>query len=158
MTFTSICICLIAIVSFHYIYGHIPEDAPNVVVKKIENYKMLFLPYPKEPIPNDDPAKLNFNVQKDNIDVYGLFVSIIIKDKKLGSIVHQIPYKFYPIGDIFIDHVFTNSSEYEIFLLAKINNDPKYQTNPLMGKFDISVREQNKGLLASTFDFFKNPS
>ena len=83
--------------------------------------------------------------------------SIIIKDKALGKIVDQIPYKFYPIGDIFIDHMFTNSSEYEIFLLAKINDDPKYATKPLMTKFDISVREPQKGLLGSVFDFF-NPS
>lgn len=150
LTLTS----LIAIISHSSVYAHIPEDAPNVSVKKIENYKMLFLPYPKEPIPNEDPAKLNFNVKKDDIDVYGLFASIIIKDKNLGSIVHQIPYKFYPIGDIFIDHTFTNSSEYEIFLLTKIADDPKYSTNPLMAKFDISVKEPKKGLLASAFDFF----
>lgn len=145
---------LIVIISYSSVFAYILEDAPNVSVKKIKNYKMLFLPYPKEPIPNEDPAKLNFNVKKDDIDVYGLFASIIIKDKNLGSIVHQIPYKFYPIGDIFIDHTFTNSSEYEIFLLTKIADDPKYSTNPLMAKFDLSVREPKKGLLGSAFDFF----
>lgn len=154
--FLFVFLCIIALLSYDLVYGHIPEDAPNVIVKEIENYKMLFLPYPKEPIPNGDPAKLNFNVQKDNIDVVGLFASIIIKDKELGKIVDQIPYKFYPIGDIFIDHKFTNSSDYEIFLLAKINDDQKYSTNPLMAKFDISVREPKKGLLASAFDFFNS--
>ena len=146
--------CLIVVLSYGLVYGHIPEEAPNVIVKEIENYKILFLPYPKEPVPNGDSAKLNFNVQKNNLDVYGLFASIIIKDKELGKIVDQIPYKFYPIGDIFIDHTFSNSSNYEIFLLAKINDDPKYATNPLMTKFDISVREPQQGLLGSVFDFF----
>lgn len=147
-------ICLIVSLAYNSVYGHIPEDAPNVIVKEIENYKILFLPYPKEPVPNGDSTKLNFNVQKDDLDVYGLFASIIIKDKEVGKIVDQIPYKFYPIGDIFIEHMFTSSSEYEIFLLAKINDDPKFATNPLMTKFDISVREPQKGLLGSVFDFF----
>jgi len=28
--------------------SHIPENASNVDLKKMDNYKVLFLPYPKE--------------------------------------------------------------------------------------------------------------
>ena len=142
----------IILVSTH---AHIPDDYPGVIVKNIDEYKVKLLPYPKEPIPNDNSTRLNFNIQKDNLDVFGLFASIIIKDKKSNSILDQIPYKFYPVGDFLVKYIFVNSSDYEVLLQTKINNDPKYETVPLIANFDITVKDSSD-FVDSLFNFL-NP-
>lgn len=151
----SIFILFVIPINFIFIQAHIPDDYPGVVVKNVDEYKVKLLPYPKEPLPNDNSTKLNFNIQKDGLDVIGLFASIIIKDKKTDSILDQIPYKFYPVGDFLIDYIFSNSSDYEILLQTKINSDPKYETVPLITNFDITVKDSGD-FLGSVFDFL-NP-
>ncbi len=40
--------------NFHMVDSDIPENAPNVVVKKLDNYKVLFLTCPKEATKGDN--------------------------------------------------------------------------------------------------------
>jgi hypothetical protein len=120
-------------------YAHIFTDTPNTVTKNIDNYQIDFLPVPNIPLVNDNSTKLNFSLLENNTDVYNVFVSLIIKDRNSGNVVEQIPYKFYEFGDITLPYTFQNVSDYIITFQARINGDPKYEANPLIANFDISV-------------------
>jgi hypothetical protein len=76
---------------------------------------------------------------ENKTDVYNVFVSLIIKDRNLGNVVEQIPYKFYEFGDITFPYTFQNVGDYIITFHARINGDPKYEVNPLIANFDVSV-------------------
>jgi hypothetical protein len=122
------------------IYAHIFTDTQDAAVtKNIDNYQIVFLPFPNIPLANDNSTKLNFSLIKNKTDVYNVFVSLIIKDRNSGNVVEQIPYKFYEFGDITLPYTFQNVGDYIITFHARINGDPKYEVNPLIANFDISV-------------------
>jgi hypothetical protein len=90
-----------------FAYAHIFLDTPNSVTKNIGKYQLIFLPYPNIPIANDNSTRLNFSLMENKTDVYNVFVSLIIKDRKSGNaVVEQIPYKFYEFGDITFPYIF----------------------------------------------------
>ena len=120
-------------------YAHIFTDTPNIITKNIDKYQVVFLPYPNIPLVNDNSTKLNFSLMENKTDVYSVFVSLIIKDRNLGNVVEQIPYKFYEFGDITFPYTFQNVGDYIITFHARINGDPKYEVNPLIANFDVSV-------------------
>jgi hypothetical protein len=117
-------------------YAHFSGGA----TKNIDKYRIVFLLYPSKPIVGDNSTKLNFSVldKDNNSDVYGLFTSLIIKDKTTGSIVEETPFKFHEFGDITFPYTFKNNTDYEVILQAKIGNDPKYENTPLTTSFDIT--------------------
>ena len=108
-------------------YAHIFTDTPNTITKNIDNYQIVFLPFPNIPLVNDNSTKLNFSLMENKTDVYNVFVSLIIKDRNLGNVVEQILY------------IFQNVSDYIITFQARINGDPNYKINPLIANFNISV-------------------
>jgi hypothetical protein len=124
----------------HLVYAHIFTDIQNTITKNIDKYQLIFLPYPTIPIANDNSTRLNFSLMENKTDVYNVFVSLIIKDRKSGNVVEQIPYKFYEFGDITFPYTFRNASNYIISFEAKIHGDPKYKVNPLIANFDIPVK------------------
>src|ERR687895_1469126 len=122
------------------VYAHIFTDTQSTAVtKNIDNYQIDFLPVPNILSVNDNSTKLNFSLLENNTDVYNVFVSLIIKDRNSGNVVEQIPYKFYEFGDITLPYTFQNVGDYIITFHARINGDPKYEDNPLIANFDISV-------------------
>lgn len=121
--------------------GHIFVDTPNVSYKDKGPYRVIFLPYPGTPEVNDTSTKLNFSVQKNNTDVVGLFVSLILQDKATGKIISQTPYKFHEFGDVTFPYVFNKSGNYMVGLQSRINGDPLYDRNPLLVSFDLSVND-----------------
>jgi hypothetical protein len=122
-----------------FAYAHIFSDTPNAITKNFDKYQLVFLPYPNIPLVNDNSTRLNFSLMENKTDVYGLFISLIIKDRNSGNVVEQIPYKFYEFGDTTFPYTFRNASNYIITFHAKINGDPNYKVNPLIANFDISV-------------------
>src|SRR5215203_2207477 len=82
---------------------------------------------------------LNFNVQKEGIDVANTFASLIIMDKDTRKIVHQIPYQFYLFADMSYLYVFKNEGKYSLSLLTKIAGDEKYKDTPLIVTFDLDT-------------------
>ena len=119
--------------------AHIFVNTTNVSFKDKGQYRVIFLPYPGQPMVNDTTTKLNFSVQLNNTDVVGLFVSLIIQDKPTGKIVSQTPYKFHEFGDVTFPYVFNKSGDYLVGLQSKINGHPLYEKNPLLVSFDVSV-------------------
>jgi hypothetical protein len=123
-----------------FAYAHLFSDTPNTITKNIGKYQLIFLPYPNIPLTNDNSTRLNFSLMENKTDVYNVFVSLIIKDRESGNVVvEQIPYKFYEFGDITFPYIFRNASDYVVTFQARINGDPKYEVNPLIANFDISV-------------------
>jgi hypothetical protein len=122
-----------------FAYAHIFIDTPNTITKNIYNYQIVFLPYPSIPLANDNSTRLNFSLTENKTDVYNVFVSLIIKEKSSANIVEQIPYKYYEFGDITFPYTFQKVGDYVITLQARINGDAKYDVNPLIANFDISV-------------------
>ena len=64
---------------------------------------------------------------------------LVIKERNTGNILGQIPYKFYEFSDITFRYPFQHVGNFVVTLEAKINGDPKYQDNPLISNFEISV-------------------
>ena len=127
-----------------FAYAHIFIDTPNTITKNIDKYQIVFLPYPNIPLANDNSTRLNFSLTENKTDVYNVFVSLIIKDRSSGNVIEQIPYKFYEFGDITFPYTFQNVGDYIITFQARINEDPKYEVNPLIANFDISVINANE--------------
>ena len=120
-------------------YAHIFSDTPNTITKNIDNYLIVFLPYPNIPLVNDNSTRLNFSLTENKTDVYNVFVSLNIKERSSGNVVEQIPYKFYEFGDITFPYTFQKVGDYVVTVQTRINGDPKYEVNPLIANFDISV-------------------
>ena len=122
-----------------FAYAHILIDTPNTITKNIDKYQIVFLSYPNIPLANDNSTRLNFSLTENKTDVYNVFVSLIIKEKTSGNVIEQIPYKFYEFGDITFPYTFKKVGDYIVTLQTRINGDPKYEVNPLIANFDISV-------------------
>jgi hypothetical protein len=68
-----------------------------------------------------------------------IFAALTIKEKNLGKIVHQVPYKLYEFGDITFPYTFQNNTDYQLLLQIRISGDSKYENSPLVVGFDISA-------------------
>ena len=120
-------------------YAHIFSATPNIITKKIDNYQLVYLPYPNIPLVNDNSTRLNFSLTENKTDVYNVFVSFIIKERSSGNVVERVPYKFYEFGDITFPYTFQKVGDYVVTVQIRINEDPKHKVDPLIANFDISV-------------------
>jgi hypothetical protein len=66
----------------HFAYAHIFINTNNTITKDIDKYQLVFLPYPDILIANDNFTRLNFSLMENKTDVYNVFVSLIIKDRR----------------------------------------------------------------------------
>ena len=113
------------------------------ISKNIDKYQIVFQPLPIVPEANEN-STLNFSIlDKDNANVYNVYAALAIREKNTGKVVGQTPYKFYEFSDITFPYKFTNNTDYIATFEARINGDPKYQDNPLVSNFDISVGNKN---------------
>jgi hypothetical protein len=113
------------------------------ISKNIDNYQIIFQPIPIVPAANEN-STLNFSIlDKDNANVNNVYAALAIREKNTGKVVEQVPYKFYEFSDITFPYKFENNTDYIASFEARINGDPKYQDNPLVSNFDISVGNNN---------------
>jgi hypothetical protein len=141
-------------------YAHIFSDSENSITKNVDGkYQVAFLPYPSTPVVNDTSTKLSFSIMENNTDVPNLFTSLIILDKNTKSIVEQTPYKFHEFGDVTYSYMFRSDGDYTAVVQAKINGNPKYESNPLKASFDISVQnmEKSSNLFSQIMLFYVTP-
>ena len=80
---------------------------------------------------------------KDGDNIYNVDVSFVIKNRDSGNVEEQLPYKFYEFSDITLPYNFQKIANYVITVETRVNGDPKYQANPLVTHFDISVKDPN---------------
>lgn len=138
-SFLLVVLSPLSISEFQIAAAHIFIDTPNVIMKDIGSYRVIFLPYPGTPLPDDNSTQLNFSIQQNGTDVIGVFVSLKIQDKKTNNTIEEIPYKFHEFGDVTFPYTFRNEGNYIVTLLSKINGDPTYGDKPLLADFELFV-------------------
>lgn len=117
-----------------------------------DGLQVVFAPYPSAPIgDNNSTTQLNFSVLQKGANLYNIHSAVVITDKRTGEQVAQIPYKQYEISDITIPYVFKNTGDYVVTLKTRIPGDAKYQSNPLVASFPISVISQIQSMLSNGY-------
>jgi len=66
------------------------------------------------------------NIENEGGNLKNIYSSAIILNKKNGSIISKVPFKFYVISVLSIPYMFLNEGDYVVSLLTKINGNPKY--------------------------------
>jgi len=132
----------ISIVSLsHYAYAHSTFKSGRIVKTIDNNYQALFRLYPKF-ASADQNATMHFDIlNKNDSDLVGVHAALVMKEKETGTIVEQIPYKFYESSNISIPYEFDNNSDYVATLLTRIKGYSKYLASPLQADFDIPIRQ-----------------
>ena len=133
----AICILLVIQTGVVVAYGHFFGATKN-----IDNYQVIFAPNPSTPIAGDNSTSLNFSVLENNANIYNIYAAMVVTKKQSGDIIAQMPYKFQEFSDITIPYTFNDTGTYVVTLQTRIAGDEKYQNNPLVASFDISVGNQ----------------
>ncbi|HEV8405815.1 MAG TPA: hypothetical protein VGQ13_07915 [Nitrososphaera sp.] len=112
--------------------------------RTIDNYQIVFSPYPSTPKAGDNSTLLNFSVLENNSNIYNIYAAVVITEKQSGNIVEQIPYKLYEFSDFTVPFTFSKPGDYTVRLQARVLGDEKYQANQLVASFDISALDPNQ--------------
>jgi hypothetical protein len=137
LSFIVLAICIIIIIQTGVAYGHFFGATRN-----IDNYQVIFAPSPSTPIAGDNSTSLNFSILENNANIYNIYAAMVVTEKQSGDIIGQIPYRFQEFSDITIPYTFNDTGTYVVTLQTRIAGDEKYQNNPLVASFDISVGNQ----------------
>ena len=137
LSFIVLAICIIVIIQTGVAYGHFFGATKN-----IDNYQIIFAPSPSTPITGDNSTSLNFSVLENNSNIYNIYAAMVVTEKQSGDIIGQIPYRFQEFSDITIPYTFNDTGTYVVTLQTRIAGDEKYQDNPLVASFDVSVGNQ----------------
>ena len=130
----------VSIVSLsHFAYAHTTVDS-RAITKTIDNkYKIAFQLYPKFASAGQDTT-LHFSiVDGKGSNLVGVYAALVMKEKERGTIVEQMPYRFYESSDISIPYKFHDNSNYVATLFTRISGDSKYLATPLEADFNIPV-------------------
>lgn len=120
-------------------YGHFFGAA-----KDVDGYQVIFAPIPSTPVAGSNSTLLNFSILKDGVNIYNIHSALAITNRSGGAIVDQIAYKPYEFSDITIPYAFERPGDYAIALYTRIAGDEKYQADPLVASFDISIADPNQ--------------
>ena len=104
----------------------------------IDNYQVVFSPYPATPVAGSNSTQLNFSILENNTNIYNVYSAAVIKDKS-GKTIDQVPYRLYEFSDISIPYTFNNTGDYVVTLETRVAGDAKYQNSPLVASFNLSV-------------------
>lgn len=137
LSFIVLAICIIVIIQTGVAYGHFFGATKN-----IDNYQIIFAPSPSTPITGDNSTSLNFSVLENNANIYNIHAAMVVTEKQSGDIIGQIPYRFQEFSDITIPYTFNDTGTYVVTLQTRIAGDEKYQDDPLVASFDVSVGNQ----------------
>jgi len=106
----------------------------------IDNYQIVFSPYPATPKAGDNSTALNFSIlDKDGNNINNVYSALVITEKRSGKIIDQVPYKLFEFSDISIKYTFPRPGDYIATLQTRIQGDPIYQANPLVASFPVSA-------------------
>lgn len=137
LSFIVLAICIIVMIQTGVAYGHFFGATKN-----IDNYQVIFAPSPSTPITGDNSTSLNFSVLENNANIYNIYAAMVVTEKQSGDIIGQVPYRFQEFSDITIPYTFNDTGTYVVTLQTRIAGDEKYQEEPLVASFDISVGNQ----------------
>jgi hypothetical protein len=137
LSFIVLAIYIIVMIQTGVAYGHFFGATKN-----IDNYQVIFAPSPSTPITGDNSTSLNFSVLENNANIYNIYAAMVVTEKQSGDIIGQVPYRFQEFSDITIPYTFNDTGTYVVTLQTRIAGDEKYQDDPLVASFDISVGNQ----------------
>lgn len=137
LSFIVVLAICIVVIQTGVAYGHFFGATKN-----IDNYQVIFAPSPSTPIVGDNSTSLNFSVLENNANIYNIYAAMLVTEKQSGDIIGQVPYEFQEFSDITIPYTFNDTGSYVVTLQTRIAGDEKYQDNPLVASFDISVGNQ----------------
>jgi hypothetical protein len=140
VSFIALSVFSVLIVNLsHYAYAHTTVDS-GTISKTIDNkYKIAFQLYPKFASAGQDTT-LHFSiVDGKGSNLVGVYAALVMKEKERGTIVEQMPYRFYESSDISIPYKFHDNSNYVATLFTRISGDSKYLATPLQADFDVPV-------------------
>jgi hypothetical protein len=116
-----------------------PADAHFFgAAKEIDGYQVIFAPYPENPAIGED-STLNFSVLEGGANLFNVHAAVKVQDSSTGELVLQEPYRQYEISDITVPYVFAQAGDYTVTIETRIPEHEKYQSQPLVATFDISV-------------------
>jgi len=133
----------------HYAYGHFFG-----AIRNVDKYQVVFLSNPSDPIAGSNSTLLNFSILESNNNIYNTYVAVTITEKQSGSIIDQLPYKFYEFSDITIPFTFPMPGDYLVTVQTRITGDEKYQVEPLGANFDVSVVDPNQSITPDELTLF----
>lgn len=107
--------------------------------KQVEEFQIIFAPYPDNPIAGSNSTYLNFSVIQNGTNIFNIHSAVVIELKDTNTVVDQIPYKQYEFSDISIPYVFSEAGNYVITLQTRIIGHEKYQAVPLEASFDLEI-------------------
>ncbi len=107
---------------------------------KVDNYQIVFSPYPSTPLAGDNSTSLNFSILDGNgNNLNNIYSALVITEKQSGKVIDQVPYQRFEFSDISIKYAFPKPGDYVATLQTRIQDDPKYLASPLIASFDISA-------------------
>lgn len=106
--------------------------------QEIDGYQMIFAPYPSSPTLEQNMT-LNFSVLENGANLFNIYAAVKVQEESTGEVVLQDPYKQYEISDITVPFVFTEPGDYSVTLETRIPEHEKYQAEPLIATFLITV-------------------
>ena len=112
--------------------------------KTIDSYQVIFQPTPSLPVAGDNSTQLNFSVLQNGSNIYNAYFALVISEKSSGAPVEQFSYRQYEFSDITIPYTFQSPGDYTVELRTRITDDEKYQAEPLVTSFDLSVQDPNQ--------------
>lgn len=118
-------------------YGHFFGATQDV-----DGYQVVFAPYPSNPTAGSNSSLLNFSVLENGDNIYNIHSAVVVTDRQSGDVVGQVAYRLYEFSDITIPYTFEDTGRYVVTLQTRIIGDEKYQADPLVASFDISVGNQ----------------
>lgn len=112
--------------------------------KTIDNYQIIFQPSPSLIVAGDNSTLLNFSVLQNGSNIYNTYVALVISEKGSGAPVEQFSYRQYEFSDITVPYTFPSPGDYTVELRTRVADDEKYQAEPLVASFDLSVQDPNQ--------------
>lgn len=135
------------------LYGHFFGDN-----KTIDGFRVVFLPFPPGPTAGENTT-LNFSVlDEENSNINNIFSALTIKEKGSNRVVEQIPYQRYEFSDFSIPYKFSNNTNYVVTLETRVMGDPKYQAEPIVASFDLSVGDLSFIAFRNLMLYFVTPA
>jgi hypothetical protein len=107
--------------------------------RQIDNYQVIFMPYPAFPLAGSNSTYLNFSVLENGSNIFNIHSAVIITKKNSDTPVGQVPYRLYEFSDVSIPYTFAEPGDYVVTVQTRITGDEKYQATPLEASFDLTI-------------------
>ena len=87
--------------------------------RQVDNYQLIFMPYPTFPTAGDNSTFLNFSVLENGSNIFNIHSAVVITEKNSDTPVGQVPYRIYEFSDISVPYTFAKPGDY-VALLAHV--------------------------------------